>query len=420
MSFLKTFWERADTWFAWLEKHLRVRVRFYLKDLAWLYSGQMVGILTALLLAFGYSHFLTKETYGTYKYLLAIFGFLAAFSLPGMSDATQRAIAQGREGVFWKTFRKRIEWATVGGMICAGVGLYYLYVGGNSLLGFAFLAASPFIVCIDSFTHYGALLMGRQLFRESSFYNATVQVAASVAIFITILFSKNVIVIIVVYLSAFVASRATVFFHVVRRFPPNKEHDEETIRIGTHMSMNNIIGMSANQLDAILLWHFLGPIPLAIFSFAEAAADQAQSGFKLVTTVMAFPKFSATDKETLKRTLPRKILLSFGLTIPLAIAIAACIPLLYFILFPQYTDSIPYAQVMTLMLGLMPTRFFSTALFAKGSVRTFYISNVSGVLCQIIFLFIFVPLYGIWGAILATFLQLIINIAVNIFLFYRM
>lgn len=410
---------RAEKLLARAEEIVGVRVRHLLQGWAWLFSGQVVGIATALLLALAYSHFLSKETYGTYKYALSIFGILTVFALPGMSDAAQRAIAQGKEGVFWKTFRKRIEWATVGGLICAAIGMYY-FLYGNVMLAAVFLAASPFIVFIDALTQYNALLMGRQLFRETTYYNAAVQILASVIIFFAVLLSKNLVTLIVAYLGAFVIARAIAFIHVTRKFPTNDAHDDTALSYGAHMSATNLINFTVGQLDSILLWHFLGPISLAIYAFAEAAADQGQKFFKLVTTAMAFPKFSTTEKGILKRTLPRKILLAHAATIPLAAALAFLIPFVYRLLFPQYIDSIPYAQVMALLLSLTPLRFLSTAVSAKASTKAIYSLSIFASSLQVILLFIMIPLWGIWGAILATLIQQCLANAFAFYLFIRM
>ena len=186
------------------------------------------------------------------------------------------------------------------------------------------------------------------------------------------------------------------------------------------MSVNNVINITVGQLDSILLWHFLGPIPLAIYAFAEAAADQAQKAFKLVTTAMAFPKFSAADKETLKKTLPRKILLAHLVTVPLAVGLVFFIPFLYAFLFPQYVASIPYAQVLALLLAFTPLRFISTAINAKASVKTIYSLSIFGATLQVVTLFIAIPLYGIWGIIIGTFLQQCITNAYGFYLFRKM
>lgn len=419
MNFIPFVRNQLESLLSWLEQKSGLKMRHLINGWAWLFSGQVVGIATAVLLALGYSHFLSKETYGTYKYILSIFGILTVFTLPGMNDAAQRAIAQGKEGVFWKTFRKRLEWATLGGLVCAGIGIYY-FLYGNTVLAAVFLAASPFIIFIDAFTQYNSLLMGRQLFRETSLYNAAVQIVASIIIFCAVLFSTNLITLIVAYLGAFVIARGIAFLYVTKRFPTNDIHDDSALPYGTHMSATIIINTSINQLDSILLWHFLGPVGLAVYSFAEAAADQGQKVFKLITTAMAFPKFSAAKKETLKRTLPRKILIAHLVTIPAAIALALVIPFVYTILFPQYVDSIPYAQVMALLLSFTPLRFLSTAINAKASTKAIYGLSIFGSSLQVVLLFISIPMWGIWGAIYATFIQQCITNTLALYFFYKM
>src|SRR6185295_10768776 len=106
--------------------------------------------------------------------------------------------------IFWKTFWKRVEWAFVGGCISAAIGLYYLFAG-NTLLAAVFLAASPFIVFIDSFTQYSALLLGRQEFKKNTYYSVASQIVAGLIIFFTVLlFSQSLVIIVTGYLLAFV------------------------------------------------------------------------------------------------------------------------------------------------------------------------------------------------------------------------
>lgn len=420
MTLMDSVRKKIDSLFAFLERVTHINVRRSIKDLSWVYAGEAAGVAIALLLALAYSHFLSKETYGTYKYVLSIFGILTVFSLPGMSDAAQRAVAQGKEAIFWKTFQKRIQWATIGGLICAGIGIYYLWYG-DVLLAATFLAASPFIVFIDGFTQYSALLIGRQLFRENTWYSVATTIGAGLIIFFTVLFSRNLVVIVVMYLFAFVLARGMALLHATKKFPPDPTKiDDGAVRYGAHISVINIINITVGQLDSILLWHFAGPIQLAIYAFAEAASDQALKAFKLVTTSMAFPKFSAMDRETMKKTLPRKILIAHAVTLPLAIILALIIPFVYTVLFPEYASSIPYAQILALLLTFTPLRFISTAVNAKASIKAIYSLSIFTSGLQALLLVIAIPLYGIWGIIFAEFLDSIVASAYGFYLLMTM
>ena len=321
------------------EQYTNVGLRSFIKGWAWLFSGQVVGTASAILLALGYAHFLSQEVYGTYKYILAVLGILAAFSLPGMGDAAQRAVARGKEGVFWDTFRLRLRWGMIGGAIAAAISCYYL-INGNTLLGATFAAAAPFLTFSDALTHFNTLLMGRHHFKLASYYGALVQTGTAILIFCAVLITDSVFTLIVSYLAAFALMRGIAFLHVVHTDPPNHQHDETALKYGSHTSVIQILTIAANQLDAILLWHFLGPVSLAVYSFAQAGADQVRKMFKLVTTTMAFAKFSSRKKEELQLTLPRKVLLAHAITIPLAIGIAAFLPFAYHLLFPPYTESL--------------------------------------------------------------------------------
>ena len=397
----------------------RMDLRPLLKGVAHLSLNQIIGIGTALILALAYAHILPKEVYGTYKYILALFGMLTVFSLPGMDSAAQKWIATGKEGVFWPTFRKRVEWSGVSVLAGLGIGLYYL-VNGNEVLAYSFLIAAPLLLVLEPFSHFSALLIGRQQYQRYSYYSAALQLATASVILVTIFLTQNVVIIIASYFLSFVLARGIVLWLVVLRNPPIGEHEDEVIRYGTHFSIINILGVGSGQLDAILLFHYLGPIALAVYSFGQAASDQARKIFKIVTSVMAFPKFSALDTERLKRELPHKILIAHLVTVPLALALIAIIPVFYHLLFPAYVESIPYAQVMAGLLAFSPVRMISTAINAKGSIKDIYAINLTASLMQIVLLIFLVPLYGIWGAVFASPIQTFLSNIFFIRVFRRM
>lgn len=405
--------------FSTLEQKTRIGIRPFLKGWSWLFSGQISGSFAALLLAIGYAHFLPQDVYGTFKYILSILGILTIFSLPGMGDASQRAIARKKDALFIQTFLKRIQWGAVGALISVGIALYY-FTQGNMILASAFAAASPFLIFLDTLTHFQSLLMGRQLFKEASIIGALIQIVSSLAIFTAVYLSNDVLVILLSYLVTFVILRGAAFLFVTFRHTRNNESDRESVRYGKHISIINVMGMSAGHIDSVLLWHFLGATPLAIYAFAQAGADQMRKMFKLVTTSMAFPKFSGQDKNLIKQTLPRKVGIAFLITIPLAIMLAALIPYLYTFLFPQYVASIPYAQVLVLMLALSPLRFFSTAINAVAPISSIYILSAVGSILRTLFLLITIPFFGIWGAVLSLFLQQLVSDAAAVYLFKKM
>ncbi len=414
------------TLFGWINALLnsgdrvtRMDFRSFAKDFSYLSINQIIGVSTAILLALAYSHLLPKDVYGTYKYILSVFGILTIFSLPGMDSSAQKWIAEGNEGVFWPTFRKRVQGSVVGVFVGLCVGAYYL-LQGNEILGYSFLLSAPLLLMLEPFSHFSTLLVGRQQFKTFSFYNAGLQLVTALLILCTVLLTDNVILIILSYFASFVIARGIVFWIIITQHPPQGKSSDEALRHGAHFSFLNMLGVGSGQLDAILLFHFFGPTHLALFAFAQAASDQGKKLFKVVTSAMAFPKFSALSKERLQKELPHKILVAHYASVPLALCLVLIIPPFYQTLFPQYVASIPYAQVMAAFLAFSPVRMITTAINAKGSIRDIYTINLFASILQIVMLLILVPLFGIWGAVLTTPVQSFLSNIIFVRVFKRM
>ncbi len=403
----------------WGERKAQTDLRYVLHGGFWLFVGQVGGGVTAIFLAIGYAHYLPKEVYGTYKYILSVFGILSLFSLTGMDTAVQRGIAQGKDAIFWKTFRLRVMSCTIAVLVCVAFGVYY-FTNGNRELATLFFVSAPFLLLLDPLSHYNSLLVGRKLFRESSKLSIILQVGSALIMLGVIYLTRNVLGIILAYLFATLLLRGGIFLYVTSRHPLNKIEDKESFQFGKHLTAMSVLATISGRLDAIVLFHFLGPAALAVYSFAQAAVSNIQNSFKLITTTLAFPKMAAQDKEVIKKTLLRKVRIAHYFTVPLSIAAIFIIPYFFQIFFPKYLESIPYAQVMTGLLAFSPLRFISTAITAKASVKIYYTLAISNPIITSAGLLVCVPLWGIWGAIMALAVQQFVGNVLALYLFKKM
>jgi len=386
---------------------------------SWLMLGRIAGAVVALLLASAYAHYLTQEQYGTYKYILAVFGILAIFTLQGMQDASQRAIARRRDAAFWETFKIRNKFGILTAVSSLGFGIYYLFQS-NFTLGIIFCVSAPFLVFLNTSSHYNSILMGRQLFKHISINNTLIQVSTSLVIIGTVFLTSNIYWIVTAFIFSGIFFSLLGFIHAIKNHPLNDTLDPEAMSYGKHMSILGIVNIAANQATPLLLWHFLGPIELAIYAFAMAAVSQISGVFKLLTTTMAFPKLAKLDIKILKGSLPKKVLIAHCITIPVAILLALIIPYLYHLLFPTYLESIIYAQAMIVLLGFSPMRLYSTAIMTHGSPKAIHTYSIISSATHLISMMLLIPLFGIWGVIYANILTQIITNIVIIYLFRRM
>jgi O-antigen/teichoic acid export membrane protein len=181
----------------------------------------------------------------------------------------------------------------------------------------------------------------------------------------------------------------------------------------------NIRGVVASQLDKILLWHFLGAAPLAIYFIAVTPPLKIKDAFKTIGE-LALPKFSQRSKQELKRSISKKTFKLFLLIVPIVVFYIILAPLIYKILFPQYLDSVIYSQVFIISLLLFPRILLDTSLTAQMRKKDLYLVRTLSPIIQILLLLILLPLYGIWGAIFAILITQISNFGLLLFLFKKM
>src|SRR3989344_6653654 len=83
----------------WSEKYTKADMVYLVHGNFWLITGRAIAVGSGVLLTVAFANLLSPTDFGTYKYILAIAGFIGAFSLGGLSGAVTRAVARGKEHV---------------------------------------------------------------------------------------------------------------------------------------------------------------------------------------------------------------------------------------------------------------------------------------------------------------------------------
>ena len=153
-------------------------------------------------------------------------------------------------------------------------------------------------------------------------------------------------------------------------------------------------------LDKVIIWHFLGAAPLAIYIFALSPIQKIQEILPIMP--LALPKLGENKigKEE-KRGIISKFLRLFAVTVPATVVLILIAPLLYKLIFPQYLDSIVYFQGLSLLIALSPFLLLSAALVTEIKKRALYIINTVAPPLKIILFLALIPHFGIWGIIAA-------------------
>ena len=399
------------------EKYTKTDMVYLAKGGFWLSFGKVVSVILSFLLALAFANLISKETYGTYKYILSLGGILAIFTLPEISTSLIRSIARGYEGSFFPALRTRLRWGMLTTLASGSLSAYY-FVQSNSLLAISFLIMAFFLPFFSSFQLYNSFWQGRKKFDINAKYNIISQLFPTLTLIITLLLTKKIIFILLVYYLSYTFIHFILLQLTIKKGNLSKKKDLTTIPYGKHLTLMNIIGLVAKNIDKILLWHFLGAIPLAIYSFAVVPVEKIGDVLR-TTKILALPKLSQNKETKIKKILLKKVFKFFLIIIPIVLFYILLAPFIYRIALPQYLDSIPFSQVFALTLLFVPMVLLSTSLTAQMKKKELYQLNIISPIIKIILLFVFLPLYGIWGVIWAVLISQIIRLFLLIFLFKK-
>jgi len=402
------------------ERYFKTDMVYFAKGSAWITAGKIFSSAAIFLLAIAFANLLSKETYGTYKYILSLTSILGLATLSGMNVAVTQAVARGYEGVVIPTIKTRIHWGVLGGLASIGVAGYY-YLNHNNTLTLSFLLIAAFLPFFESFMTYDSFLQGKKLFGKSSIYGVVSQIAAVILMILTLLITQNLFIILLVYFSSWTLIRFICLQITLKKFKPNKECDPEIVSYGKHMSLIDFIGNAIGSLDNIIIFHFLGASEVAIYSFAVLPIVQLQ-GFTKSLSALAMPKFAQRPLKEIKLLLweRMKFLFFSGLIISLIYIIIA--PSVFKVFFPKYIDSVFLSQIFSLSIALsLILSILDSVLNSKLTIipkKLLYLWNVPFAVFLLL-MFLFIQQLGVIGIILAKIITIPFGIGINLIIWKK-
>lgn len=403
----------------WLERYTKTDMVYLATGGFWLGIGQIVASGSAFLLSLALSNLISPETFGFYKYVLSIYSLLAISTLSGMDSAVTQAVARGFDGTFIIGVKEKIKWGMIGSFLSIILSTYYFYQN-NTTLGICFLLISLFVPFIESLDMYNSLLWAKKIFSTQSGYGIVKKIISLVLITATVFVTKNLYIIISVYFLSILIPNYFIYHRVIKNNIENNKTDVDAIGYGKNLSTINVIRLISNELDKILVFHYLGAVNLAVYSLAVAPTDQIKGLLKNINS-LAFPQFARRSGEEIKKVFNNKIFILSSITISIVVVYIAIAPIFYKIFFPKYISSIIYSQAISLSLvGGVLISFFYTILESQKAQNELYAYNLSESIFGIIILFPLIYYFGIWGAIYSRILNRLIFTIVGFSLVKKM
>lgn len=381
------------------ERYTKTDMVYLTKGSILLTVGQVATSIFSFVLAIAFANFLSKESFGVYKYILSIGGIVSAFSLTGLKTSVINAVATGQNGVLKPSFFINLKWS-YGVWLVSLAGAIYYFINNNYQLAIAFIVIGIATPLINGGNLYGAYLNGKKDFRTATLYNILSNLLPSALLLVSVYFIEDPLLLVAIFFLGNAVASLFFFSRVSKREPPVSTDINEIAKYGAHLSLMNLLSTLAGQLDKVLVFHYLGAAQLAIYTFATAVPKQLR-GLISVASPLAAPKLANRSIDELKKSIPQKFLASLLIVGPIVVAYIIAAPYLFKLFFPQYLNSVPYSQAFALFL-LILGNMSDAALTAKGAVTEKYVLNIGSGLLNILLMFIGIKWYGLWGLIIAV------------------
>ncbi len=401
-----------------LERYTKTDMVYLASGGFWAFISQVATSLATFLLAIAFAHFVSKDAYGQYKYVLSIAGILGTFTLNGLGTAVVKSITGGFEGTLNYAFWKNLKWSLifVGSTFCLAI---YYFINGNFELGISLLVVGSFWPFWTSTNLYNAYLLAKKDFKRSSiYYNIIGNIFPSLCIFIAILITSNPTWLVSIFFISNALVGITLYLRVIKIYRPNNKVDTGVLGYSKHLSVIGILGGLSSNIDQVLIFHYIGPVQLAIYNFALAIPNQIKGPIKSLAGLV-FPKFTERSEEEIRAGMKNKFLWIFMASLIIVATYILIAPYVFHTFFPKYIDSIFYSQIISLSLLSMISLPAEIYFVAKEKVREQYISNIAISILQITITFIFVLWKGVWGVVMARVLVRILWSMINIYVYEK-
>lgn len=399
----------------WSEKYFKTDMTYVAKGSFWIFTGKAGQFLVSLLVMTSFSRFSTKEVFGTYQYVLSLAALFSIFSLPGIGTSLVRSVAKGKEGTLRLAVKEKLKFSIIGSILLIAVSIWYFNIE-NPELGYAILIAALFFPFYKTFRIFGSFWQGKKRFDLRSKYTTLSVFLSAIMLLPIIYITDDIILIIAVFFLAHSLFDG-IFLRKTLYKSENTDNDEDSLSYGKHLSLIKSPGIITGHIDRIIIWNFLGPVQVAIYSFAYLLIQKTKNACPL--SALALPKLKEENVKHIKQGIISKFKKLLILTIPIISALILLAPYIYLFLFPEYEASIPYFRVLSILLFFAPVQLLQSALIAAKRQKELYLISFIIPSIRLVLFFVLIPFFQLWGVVAALLGSTVISSIMHVYFFHK-
>jgi O-antigen/teichoic acid export membrane protein len=345
---------------------------------------------------------MSKESFANYQLVITLVMISAIFALPGMQNVILQSVARNYPGTYLAASRLSFLWSFVGLALLAAIGAFYVAIDSFEL-GFAFLVAAVLFPLSNGIVNWQSYRSGKEQFRSNTIHQGLgLVVGNSLIIAFGLLGFTAPWLLVLAFFGTLAVQNSLMTWRLRREIPVDCRPEPNAIDYGMKTSLYSVANTVANYLDRVLLFFLISPETLAIYAVADRFPELIKKNLQALTHAI-IPGLSR--KEHYTRQLNAKFNRAGGIMCIVILLIAFgvvpwAIPLAYT---DAFKESTLYCQILLVSIccGSFATIKFSY-IQAKLDQRGFRDITLVMSGSRIVFSLILVPIWGAFGAAIAT------------------
>lgn len=367
----------------------------------WVILNQVILSLGALAIVVVLSNVLEAHTFGKTRFLAAVLGIFAFFSLPGIGPVVLQQMPIYSKHGFKLALIVQLKWG-VGAAIGAALFALIFSLQGDADLARAFIISGILAPLANLYLMPGTALAGLQQFKKKALYDGLIISSVVLAAWYGAVTTGTVSGTMLWYfgVQSLVTISALYFVskHLTRTDEPsfNIEFDA---KYGKQLTLFQLPFALLPALEKVLIFVLLGPVALAAFIIAFLPIEHIKNAYRNALQFYVLPQLqsSLTEIGSLKHWIFLALLLSLG-------SIVAIIVFAFFLLpvvFSGFEDVRSFMLLSAIIPLTLPSYIFILKFLSERSIGRLYSYSIITVIIDILAFTILTSMFGLPGAVTA-------------------
>jgi len=247
----------ADNIINKISKKLKIDIRYFLRTGFWLSLSQFFILIKNFTLSVILAHFLTKEVYGQYAFIISMLSLSLMFALPGIGPSIIKSLSNNFYGTYKKAQRLIFLFSILGSLFLASISLYG-YLNSHDFGCKLFLILALLFPFYSSSNLYNPYYISKNKFNIIAFINIINSITIIILVSLFLYLEKNIYwIILSLILSNIIIYGYFSFYHIRKKLDNNKI-DDKAIKYSKKTALSKAYEMGAGHIDKILVTFFFG------------------------------------------------------------------------------------------------------------------------------------------------------------------